>query len=211
MGDLGTRFHLSIISPWLLILLNFCSILKFSDAANLYIPDYPTSSCAPSPLPQRKWGPPLPLSPPGEGTATGRLVWVTGKKGSVVFIVFCLRESPPHPSDLIWYHSLFSIPKVSEGFLSFFFLLKHNYVPTGYWWSFYLEDCKSHSEPKGVPERSDPNPNAKSPFSVVVFRRFLVALCFVVAATWLKNVSREIWKQCPGAKVCCLMMLRSPV
>ena len=125
MGDLGTRFHLSIISPWLLILLNFCSILKFSDAANLYIPDYPTSSCAPSPLPQRKWGPPLPLSPPGEGTATGRLVWVTGKKGSVVFVVFCLREPPPHPSDLIWYHSLFSIPKVSEGFLSFFFLPKH--------------------------------------------------------------------------------------
>ena len=87
---------------------------------------------------------------PGEGTATGRLVWVTGKKGSVVFIVLCLREPPPHPSDLIWYHSLFSIPKVSEGFLSFFFLLKH--MSLLHWWSFYLEDYKSHSESKGVPE-----------------------------------------------------------
>ena len=129
MGDLGTRLQLSIIcgniSPWLLILLNFCSILEFSDAANLYTPDYPTSSCTPPPLPRRKWGPPLPLSLPEEGTPTGRLVWVTGKKGSVVFIVLCLREPPPHPSDLIWYHLLFSIPKVSEGFLSFFFLLKH--------------------------------------------------------------------------------------
>ena len=43
----------------------------------------------------------------------------------------------------------------------------------------------------------------------MVFRRFLVALWFVVAASWLKNVSREIWKQCPGAKVCFLVMLRS--
>ena len=90
----------------------------------------------------------------GEGTATGwatsRLVWVTGKKGSVVFIVLCLRESPAHPSDLIWYHTLFSILKVSEGFLSFFLLLKH--MSLLHWWSFYLEDYKSHSESKGVPE-----------------------------------------------------------
>ena len=84
---------------------------------------------------------------PGEGTATGRLVWVTGKKGSIVFIVFCLREPPPHPSDLIWYHSLFSIPKVSEGFLSFFFLLKHMSLLMIIW-----KIGKSHSEPKGVPE-----------------------------------------------------------
>ena len=84
---------------------------------------------------------------PGEGTATGRLVWVTGKKGSVVFIVLCLREPPPHPSDLIWYHSLFSIPKVSEGFLSFFFLLKHMSLLMIIW-----KIGKSHSEPKGVPE-----------------------------------------------------------
>ena len=41
---------------------NFGSNLGFSDAANLYIPNYPTSGCAPPPLPQRKWGPPLPLS-----------------------------------------------------------------------------------------------------------------------------------------------------
>ena len=84
----------------------------------------------------------------GEGTATGwatsRLVVVTGKKGSVVF---CLREPPPHPSDLIWYHSLFSIPKVSEGFLSFFFLLKHMSLLMIIW-----KIGKSHSEPKGVPE-----------------------------------------------------------
>ena len=87
----------------------------------------------------------------GEGMATGwatsRLVLVTGKKGSVVFIVFCLREPPPHPSDLIWYHSLFSIPKVSEGFLSFFFLLKHMSLLMIIW-----KIGKSHSEPKGVPE-----------------------------------------------------------
>ena len=44
---------------------------------------------------------------------------------------------------------------------------------------------------------------------MVVFRRFLVALWFVVVASWLKNVSTEIWKQCPGAKVCFLVMLRS--
>ena len=92
-------------------------------------------------------GPSTSIVSAGEGTATGMLVWVTGKKGSVVFIVFCLREPPPHPSDLIWYHSLFSIPKVSEGFLSFFFLLKHM--------SLLMIICKidkSHSEPKGVPE-----------------------------------------------------------
>ena len=113
---------------------------------------------------------------PGEGTATGRPVWVTGKKGSVVFIVLCLREPPPHPSELIWYHSLFSIPKVSEGFLSFFLLSPQTYVPTYdnvlprcYWWSFYLEECKSHSKPKGGPRSSDSNPNVKSTFSVGVF------------------------------------------
>ena len=126
---------------------------------------------------------------PGEGTATGRLVWVTGKKGSVVFIVLCLREPPPHPSDLIWYHSLFSMPKVSEGFLSFLFLLKHTVCP--YWWSFYLEDYKSHSELKGVPEGHILIILVKSTFSVVVFRRFLVALWFVVAALWLKNVQEK--------------------
>ena len=126
---------------------------------------------------------------PGEGTATGRLVWVTGKKGSVVFIVLCLREPPPHPSDLIWYHSLFSIPKVSEGFLSFFFLLKHmsplmiiNY-----------KIDKSHSEQILALTWSH-----RSVWWS--FRRFLLALWFVVVASWLKNVSREIWKQCPGAK-----------
>ena len=113
---------------------------------------------------------------PGEGAATGRLVWVTGKKGSVVFIVLCLRKPPPHPSDLIWYHSLFSIPKVSEGFLSFFLLSPQTYVPTDdnvlprcYWWSFYSEECKSHSKPKGSPRSSDSNPNVKSTFSVGVF------------------------------------------
>ena len=133
---------------------------------------------------------------PGEGTATGRLVWVTGKKGSVVFIVLCLREPPPHPSDLIWYHSLFSIPKVSEGFLSFFLLSPQTYVQESF-------------RAQGGPQRSDFNPNVKLPFSVMVFRRFLIALWFVVAASWLKNVSREIWKQCPGAKVCFLVILRS--
>ena len=60
--EIAFKYHLRIyISPWLLILLNFCSILEFSDAANLYIPDYPTKSCAPPPLLQRTWGPPLPL------------------------------------------------------------------------------------------------------------------------------------------------------
>ena len=51
--------------------------------------------------------------------------------------------------------------------------------------------------------------NVKSPFSVMVLRSFLVAFWFVVAASWLKNVSTEIWKQYPGAKVCFLVMLRS--
>ena len=144
---------------------------------------------------------------PGEGTATGRLVWVTGKKGSVVFIVLCLREPPPHPSDLIWYHSLFSIPKVSEGFLSFSFLLKHMSLLMIILFGRLLEPFRALAQ--GGPRRSDSNPNVKSPFSVMVFRRFLIALWFVVAASWLKNVSREIWKQCPGAKVCFLVILRS--
>ena len=88
---------------------------------------------------------------PGEGTATGRLVWVTGKKGSVVFIVFCLREPPPHPSDLICYHSLlvycFQYPSCQK----VFFLYSFSAKICPYWWSFYLEDYKSHSGPKGVP------------------------------------------------------------
>ena len=142
---------------------------------------------------------------PGEGTATGRLVWVTGKKGSVVFIVLCLREPPPHPSDLIWYHSLFSIPKVSEGFLSFFFLLKHMSLLVIILFGRLQEPFRA----QGGPGRSDSNPNVKSLFSVMVLRRFLVALWFVVASSWLKNVSREIWKQFPGGKVCFLVMLRS--
>ena len=156
MGDLGTRFHLSIncgnISPWLLILLNFCSILQFSDAANLYIPDYPTSSCAPPPAPAGKMGSSTSTVSPGEGTATGwatgRLVWVTGKKGCVVFIVLCLREPPPHPqtwSDII---HCFQYPRCQKAF--FLSSFSSNICP--YWWSFYLEDYKSHSEPKGVPE-----------------------------------------------------------
>ena len=53
---------------------------------------------------------------------------------------------------------------------------------------------------QGGPRRSDSNPNVKSPFSVMVFRRFLVALWFVVVTSWLKNVSTEVWKPCPEAK-----------
>ena len=38
---------------------------------------------------------------------------------------------------------------------------------------------------------------------------FLVALWFVVAASCLKNVLKGRRKQCPGVKVCFLIMLRS--
>ena len=63
LWEIWVRDYMRVrIYPWLLILLNFCSILEFPDAADLYIPKYPTSSCAPPPLPQRKWVPPLPLS-----------------------------------------------------------------------------------------------------------------------------------------------------
>ena len=93
-------------------------------------------------------GSPTSIVSPGEGTATGMLVWVTGKKGSVVFIVFCLREPPSHPSHLIWYHSLFSIPKVSEGFLSFFF--SSNICP--YWWSLITRLIRAIQSPRGFPK-----------------------------------------------------------
>ena len=134
-------------------------------------------------LPQGKWGPPLPLSLRGRvrvqvglQVATGRLVWVTGKKGCVVFIVLCLREPPPILqtwSDLI---HCFQYPRCQKVFfLSFFFLLKHmsllmiTFCCGADWWSFYLEECKSHSKPKGSPRSSDSNPNVKSTFSVGVF------------------------------------------
>ena len=113
----------------------------------------------------------------GEGTATGwatsRLVWVTGKKGSVVFIVLCLREPPPHPSDLIWYHSLFSIPKVSEGFLSFFFLLKHMSLLVIILFGRLQEPFRA----QGGPGRSDSNPNVKSLFQCDGLETF--SRCFV--------------------------------
>ena len=64
-----------------------------------------------------------------------------------ISIVLCLREPPPQPSDLIWYHPLFSIPKVSEGFLSSFFLLKHMSQLM-----IICEINRSHSEPKGSPK-----------------------------------------------------------
>ena len=136
-----------------------------------------------------------------------------GKKGFVqsVRCVHCvLFERTPSPSfrlDLISF-IVFNTQGVRRFF--FFLLSPQTYVPTDDHF-IYVEDYKSHSEPKGVPERSDPNPNVKSPFSVMVFKRFLVALWLVVAASRLKNVSREIWKQCPGAKVCFLVMLRSSV
>ena len=94
-------------------------------------------------------GSPTSTVSPGEGTATGRPVWVTGKKGSVVFIVLCLGEPPPHPSELIWYHSLFSIPKVSEDFRSFLFLLKHVITDDHFIWKIIRAIQSPRGSPKG--------------------------------------------------------------
>ena len=137
------RIHFSLTIDFVKFLLNF-GIFWRSESLHTRL-SY--EWLCPSSTPAENMGSSTSTVSPGEGTATGRLVWVTGKKGSVVFIVLCLREPPPHPSDLIWYHLLFSIPKVSEGFLSFFFLLKHMSLLMIIW-----KIGKSHSEPKGVPE-----------------------------------------------------------
>ena len=99
------------------------------------------------------------------------------KAGHLRISFYCVVS--PQPSDLIWYHSLFSIPKVSEGFLSFFFLLKHM--------SLLMIICKinkSHWESKGVPEgqilaliQCDGLETFSRCF-VVCCRRFMVQECF---------------------------------
>ena len=94
LWEIWVRDYMRVrIYPWLLVLLNFCSILEFSDAANLYIPEYPTSSCAPPPLLQRKWVPPLPLSLRGRARLqVGQSEWQVRK--DPLCSLCCVWENP---------------------------------------------------------------------------------------------------------------------
>ena len=86
---------------------------------------------------------------PGEGTATGRLVWVTGKKGSVVFIVLCLGE--PLPILQNWFDIIhcFQYPRCQKDFRSFLFLLKHVITDDHFIWKIIRAIQSPRGSPKG--------------------------------------------------------------